>query len=575
MVYSFGVFQIDTVSFRLTRMSVDVSVEPKVFDLIVFLIRNRDRMVSRQEIFDHIWNKRVVSDAALSTHIRSARMVLDDDGKKQDVVKTVFGRGFQFVAMVTEPLQPISQKTIQDKKHEVQSDKSIAVLAFADLSSKQDQEFFSDGISEELLNLLSRIPDLKVISRTSSFSFKGRNITLQEIGEQLKVSHVLEGSVRKHEDDVRITVQLIEVASDSHVWSETYQRKMGDIFDIQYDIAQTVTRQLKSTLMGYSVVSDNIDADAYTLFLKANYYYHRFSDKTTQTAEKLIRQSLEISNKHAPSWCLLSKILYRATSHFNREHTMEWLESAKVAVEKSLELDYELASAWAQLSIVELSLKSFDASKVAIDRAMELDGKNPVIIATAAGNALDLGRLTEAVTLFQRAIQIDPLADINYYNLGIAYLWLDSIEDAEAAINMYDQFRPDASIQHVTMSAIYLRQGKLQEALIEAQKEEHPFWKLFALCNITYSHGNKDEADNLLQQFKDEYGATSPVSVAAIYAHRSAFDDSFLWLEKGLAQQDMDMFTRLNFTQFRVLYDDARWGELVKRMHYPEGHVLL
>ncbi|MCK4711077.1 MAG: winged helix-turn-helix domain-containing protein, partial [Gammaproteobacteria bacterium] len=205
-----GNIEVDTLNFHLSESGDPVSVEPQVFDLIVYLMTNRDRLVTRQEIFDKLWSGRIVSDTSLSNHIKSARKALGDDGQKQQVIKTVHGRGYQFIAHIEEVIEDkSSEKSDATKKPETEqssdTDNSIAVLAFSDLSPEHDQEYFSDGLSEELINLLAKIPELRVISRTSSFSFKGTKTTTEEIGNQLNVTHILEGSVRKAGNRLRIT----------------------------------------------------------------------------------------------------------------------------------------------------------------------------------------------------------------------------------------------------------------------------------------------------------------------------------------------------------------------------------
>jgi len=225
----------------------------------------------------------------------------------------------------------------------VENDKSIAVLAFADMSPEKDQEYFSDGISEEILNLLAKIPDLKVISRTSSFSYKGKQQNIKKIGEELQVGHVLEGSIRKSGNTFRITAQLIKVSDGAHIWSETYDRDMTDIFKIQDEIATKVTQQLKVTILGNGINAKVTNTEAYNLYLQAKQLHSQRSYNNSINAEKLIRQSIAIDSTYAPSWSLLSDIIYMITANYMKLPLEEGITTGKQAALKAIDLDPQYA----------------------------------------------------------------------------------------------------------------------------------------------------------------------------------------------------------------------------------------
>ena len=221
-------------------------------------------------------------------------------------------------------------------------DKSIAVLAFADMSPEKDQEYFSDGISEEILNLLAKIPDLKVISRTSSFSYKGKEQNIKKIGEELQVAHVLEGSIRKAGNTFRITAQLIDTRDGAHIWSETYDRPMDSIFKVQDEIAGRVTRQLKATLLG-ELASATVDPGAYELYLQARQVDRQRTAEASKNAETLMRRSIAIDSSYAPAWDWLSAIIYDqiytySTLPMAQESIAMGMDAAKRAID--LDPDY-------------------------------------------------------------------------------------------------------------------------------------------------------------------------------------------------------------------------------------------
>jgi len=574
MLYRIENIEIDTLNFHLTIDGIAAAIEPQVFDLIIYLITHRDRLVTRQEIFDNIWADRIVSDDSLSSHIKKARKVLGDDGKLQRVIKTIHGRGFQFIAD-TEELNPQPDIASPQIAATNKTDKSIAVLAFKDFSPEQDQEYFSDGLSEELINLLVKIPELRVISRTSSFSYKEKNKTTRQIGNELKVTHLLEGSVRKSGDHLRITAQLIQVSDSSHLWSETYDHIMDDIFKTQDEIAQAVTNQLQIKLYGESLKTILVDPTAYTLYLQANYLHHKFTGEATIQAEEIIQQSISIDANYAASWYLLSKIIFRSTFYLYQMPFIEGLEASREAVIKSLALDNRYALAYAQLSIINILDWDFIKSIENIEKAMALGRGDSSIIGIAAHNAMDMGNLDEAIKLLNQAIKLNQFSGIHYYNLGIVYLWLNRLDDAENALKRYITIKPGAAIQHTTMSAILLWQGKNKEALEEAKKEPHKFWNLLSQNCATFALNRTKEANKLLHQFITDYSTNHPSSLACIYAFRGETNNAFIWLETAYQQRDPELVTRLNYSFFKKIQHDPRWFNFISKIGLPEKHWLL
>lgn len=575
MHYRVGSIDVDPGNYHLSENGDPVAVEPKVFDLIVYLIRNRDRLVTRQELFDRIWQGRVVTDTSLSNHIKSARKVLGDDGQKQEVIKTIHGRGYQFIADAEE----VDEKTRAPGKpgtvHSHDADKSIAVLAFSDLSPERDQEYFSDGLSEELINLLAKIPDLRVISRTSSFSFKDKNTSTQEIGSRLNVTHILEGSVRKSGDRLRITTQLIKVSDESHLWSGTFDETMGDVFRIQDDIAQAVIKQLKVTLLGAADKSTDVNPDAYTLFLRAKYFYHKVTPETVGMAEKLIKESIAIDPRYAPSWELLSSIILRDTVYFVSRPNKEGIGQAMSALEKSLELDSEFARSYATLAGIDLSRWESDAANYNINKALLLDNTDIHVLNVASIVALHSGRIDDAIAYLQRAIKLDPLEAVHYYNLSLDYLFLGRLDEATEAIKQCELLEPDSANQHALKAWIMLAQGKYEMALEEAEKEPYELFKLFVKNVILFYLGAKTESERLLAQFIEQYGANAPTYVALVYAARMDNDPAFEWLEKAFQQQDPDLRAGISYYFFRYIWSDPRWGAFLDKLGLPEGHWLI
>ncbi|NNJ89495.1 MAG: hypothetical protein HKP53_08835, partial [Eudoraea sp.] len=265
-------------------------------------------------------------------------------------------------------------------------DKSIAVMAFADMSPKQDHEYFSDGISEELLNLLAKVPELKVISRTSSFSYKGKDTKATEIGNELKVSHILEGSIRKAGNMIRVTAQLINTSDGAHEWSHTYDRQLDSIFKIQDEIAAEVSKELKLSLLGEPLKSKTVDPEAYNLYLQANHLTKLTTKEAYIEAEAKIKESIALDSTYAPAWRCLAGIYDTGTYNFSIREPKEGIPLGLEAAHKAIELDPDLGYSYATLASLQELNWDFERSAKNMNKALELLPNDGIIIGTAALN---------------------------------------------------------------------------------------------------------------------------------------------------------------------------------------------
>ncbi|NNK72970.1 MAG: tetratricopeptide repeat protein [Flavobacteriaceae bacterium] len=447
---------------------------------------------------------------------------------------------------------------------------SIAVLAFADMSPKKDHEYFSDGISEELLNLLVKIPELKVISRTSSFSYKGKNATATEIGNQLNVTHILDGSIRKAGNTVRITAQLIRTSDGSQEWSKTFDRDLDSIFKIQDEIAKEVSKELKLSLLGETSLSQTVNTEAYNLYLQAKHLTLLNSKASYIEAEEKIKQSIAIDSNYAASLRLLAAIYDTGMYNFSIREADEGIPLGMKAAKKAIELDPASGRAYATLaSLQELSWE-FEASGNSMKKALELDPNNAVIIGTAALNTF--GDLEKSVRLLQKAIQLDPLVYGNYFNLGFVFYRLNRLDEAEKAFETFALYYPNWQIYHYMMAKIRLAQGRFDEARAEIDQETHEFFSLYGRNFVAFASGRKKEADSLFAELLEKYGKTDPANIADMYAFRGNYDEAFNWLNKAYDYRDPVLIEALTYPSFKPMRPDSRWAELIERMNFPEDH---
>ncbi|HSG66336.1 MAG TPA: tetratricopeptide repeat protein, partial [Gammaproteobacteria bacterium] len=373
-------------------------------------------------------------------------------------------------------------------------ERSVAVLPFADLSQDRDQEYFADGISEELLNLLARIPELKVAARTSSFSFRGKDVAIPEIARQLHVAHVLEGSLRKSGSRVRITAQLIHAADGFHVWSSAYDRELDDIFAIQDEIAADVVRELRITLLRGAPRVRTTDTEAYALYLRAAHLGRRANSEAFVQSDELFRRALAIDPEYAPAWEGLARnyINKAAIGLLSNE---EAHSLAREAALKALAIDADYAPAHVQLGWIAMSEENdLAAAARHFERALELDGSDLGVLGNAASLLMSLGRLEEALELQETVVGRDPVNVTSLYILATAQLWAGRFDAAIASYRTVLDLNPDRGGAHYGLGVAFLLAGDAISSLAEFERERTS-WRRIGLPMAYHALGRTADAD--------------------------------------------------------------------------------
>jgi serine/threonine protein kinase/Tfp pilus assembly protein PilF len=472
-----------------------------------------------------------------------------------------------FVLLLAATMFYISRKP---KAPAIASSKTaIAVLPFTDLSADKDQEYFSDGLSEELLNVLAKNPKLQVTSRTSAFSFKGKEVDIKTIAQKLNVTHVLEGSVRKAGDQLRITAQLIEVSTDSHLWSQTYDRQMENIFAVQDEIAASVANALKATLeVGQTPKVQETNPEAYNAYLQGRYFYDRRTKEDYEKALGYFAQALRIDPNFARAWVGLSVVRVNQIGN-GLIPIDEGIDKARKEVQKALELNPDLAEAHAQLSwIMIIHDWNWTGADAALKKALELEPANADVVRRAASLAGTLGRFDEAITLTRRSIELDPLRAATYSNLGLHAYCGGRFDEAESALRKALELNPQMPGAHSWLGQIYLAQSKLPEALAEMQKEQEP-WRGHGLALAYHAAGKKKEADDAFAEFIEKNQDAGAFQVAEIYAYRGEIDKAFEWLERAYKQRDGGLSEMKGDPLLRNLERDPRYTAFLKKLKLP------
>ena len=497
-IYRFGDREVDTRLRQIRAGAEVIDAQPKAFDLLVYLIENRDRVVDKDELLARLWSGSVVTDSALNQIVRKVRSLVGDDGNRQAVIRTVQRRGFRFVAAVRA--HDGASGAVQA---EAAAEPSIAVLPFADMSPQRDQEYFCDGMVEEIITELARIPGLRVAARTSSFAFKHRADDVREIGRQLGVKSVLEGSVRKAGETLRVTAQLIDAATGFHLWSERWDRKLVDMLAIQAEIGLKIAAVLRSSRSngnGPAAVTFTTD----DLCDRGFAHLSRTSRRSQRFALDLFKQALAIDPESVRAWAgsaLSHVVLYRTTKS-TKHHRSEALEAARHATT----LGPRSAVAWTAFGAATAIDGGYAAAQEAFARAIELD---PALFeahhyfghicieagdyeraaeqyeAAAAARPDDyqalvfarqayrsLGRPADErdaaarqVAAAERALRVDP-TDARALSLSSGSLIvLGRIDEAHAWTRRSRELEPDEPYVHYNAACALAQLGQVEEAL--------------------------------------------------------------------------------------------------------------
>ena len=444
---------------------------------------------------------------------------------------------------------------------------SIAVLPFVNMSSDPEQEYFSDGISEELLNLLSKIPEMRVIARTSSFAYKGKDVKITDVARELNVGHVLEGSVRKAGNQVRITAQLIRTSDSSHLWSETYDRNLDNIFTIQDEIADAVVRQLRITLLGDTPKTSAVHPEAYALFLQARHFGNLGTNAGRQQAAEFLQQALAIDPDYSMAWSELGRNWQNKASA-DQVNEEEGYAKSLQAHNKALKLDPNNAVAYSRLGFDRLHHEGdLPAAAMLFEQALALEPGNAVVLANAASLALTLGRTEQAVTLREYAQQLDPLSSATSMGLGTAYLANDQFDKAEAIFRkalLLSPRRP--ATRAVLVRAMGKKEGldHIEEAWSLIAEEPYEPLRLIATASLHKWLGNMAEADIALETLIEKYSGKTNNLIALAYAIRGDIDKTLEWIEQTVEiEGPQALMTTWYAPEYEILDGDPRWKKLL------------
>jgi TolB-like protein/lipoprotein NlpI len=444
--------------------------------------------------------------------------------------------------------------------------RSIAVLPFVDMSQAKDQEYFSDGVAEELLNLLSKVPELRVAARTSSFSFKGKQVEVPEIARQLHVAHVLEGSVRKSGDQVRITAQLIHASDGFHLWSQTYDRRLDDIFRIQDEIAADVVKELKVTLLGAAPQVRTTDPRAYALYLEARQLGQQFTAEAFTKSDALYRQVLQIDPRYAPAWERLGVNAVNESA-FGAISNADASVRAREAADKALALDPDFALAHGLRGWIAMTFDNdLAAAAKHYQHALALDPTDVTLLRAAGVLQRNLGRLDEAIRLMEAVVRRDPVNATSLGNLATCQVSARRFDVAMALYRTTLSLSPGRGGAHYGIGLALLLEGHAGGARAEMEQETGEPNRLLGLAMADHALGREAESDRTLAAFIPKNEKDWSYNIAGVYAFRGEADRAFEWLDKAIARGDPGLSDIPNDRLFDSVRTDPRFIPFLRRI---------
>jgi TolB-like protein/Flp pilus assembly protein TadD len=488
------------------------------------------------------------------------------------IVVMALAIGYFVVDKFVLGVAPTKQPNTASVEAGAEPHRSIAVLPFVDMSPARDQEYFTDGLTENLLNALAQLRELRVAGRTSSFAFKNRNEDLREIGEQLGVAHILEGSVQKSGVQIRITAQLINAEDGYHLWSQTYDRTLEDIFAVQDEIANEVAKAMRVTLLGHEaeVLRSHSQGttSAYNEYLKGHHEANRGNLQGHEQALIHFESALEQDPRLAVAWAGRSSSRAYVTG-FSDTNFAAGYEDARRSALRALDLDPDLPEGHVALSDIQQSYDwDWAAAEASLRRALELRPGDTEILSKLSLLKAIRGRRDEAFADIQQVVELDPLNWVAQRRLASALVARGNLDESLRILDRLEATDPSRSALYWGRGSVRLRQGEYELALEEFAREPFEFLRLTGQAIANHHLGRKDEAVNRLQALISTTGESASFQIAAVYAQWGDADNAMSWLERAYVIRDPGLPNVNGAFLFEPIKDDPRFQAFLKKMNF-------
>ena len=452
------------------------------------------------------------------------------------------------------------------------SEKSIAVLPLVNTSGDPSNEYFSDGLSEELIAVLAKIPELKVIGRSSSFFFKGKSVDSAAIGHKLGVANLIEGSVRKQGDRVRIVAELISAADGRSLWSDTYDRELKDVFAVQAEIAKSVAEQMKVKLLGERQQSDaapsNENLAAHNAVLQADFYFQQLTPESVRRAIQFLEEAVRLDPNYALAYAKLSQAWRQYAASFATDDAQKAYAEARRAAEKAISLAPDLPEVRMAVGLLAFTPDlDFRAAEKEFRRVLEY-APNHAAAKTYLGAMLSAqGQLAEAEQICREAVSLDPLGTSSWYNIGRVVVGLGRYKEAEELFRKGLEIQPQASRFHSYLALLDIVQNRPTQAMTNARLETEGFWRDYAIALVHQTQDYRVAADAALKDFIARNSNGGAFQVAVLFAARKEPEKMFEWLDTAFATHDSGL-SQMAVTPFFLPYvNDSRFVALCQKLN--------
>jgi len=569
--YEFGHYRLDVRAHLLLRNGRRVVLTPKAVDLLAALVEAQGEPVGKQELLHRVWPDAVVEEGSLTSHISLLRRVLAEGAGGQQFIETLPKRGYRFVGPCAAMAQPAAATGAGRRM--------LVVLPFENLSGGRKHDYFSEGLTEEMISQLARLSpeQLGVIARTSAMQYKSTTKTAQQIGQELGVSHLLEGSVRRSGERVRITAQLIRVSDATHLWAEGYERSLHDILALQAEVARAIAREIQIKLtIGVQHRLDRvaaIDPEAHEAYLRGRHLWNRRTEEGMRNSIAQYEEAIRRHPDYAMAYAGVADT-YVMLACRGMVSAKETFRKARAAARKALELDAELGEAHGSLAHVRLHDWDWEGLDRDFLRAIELHPAQPIVYYWYGEFLMSMGRPEEAIAMTRRAQQADPLSPVIAASLAMILYLARKYDEAVKVLQRAQEIDPSHFLPHLRMGLVRLQQKSHAEAIRELQTAarlaNHSTETLAALGTGYAMAGMSGEAHRIVAQLQASQAEhyVLPYNIAKIYAAACDKERTLEWLERAYQEGNPDLIELNSEPVFDGLRGEPMFSELMRRIGF-------
>lgn len=563
--YQFDTIRVDLAAFKVFRNEEPLKIEPKAFEVLVYLLENRKRTVEKQEILDKIWRDTYVTENALTRIIAQLRKALGD-AKQSRYIETVPKHGYRFIAEVSIAYEEMIE--------------SLAVLPFASNDGGSNVEYLGDGLTEDLIDALSRLPRLRVTARSIAFRYKGVDTDPLAIGRELGVHSIVLGRISIRSDELTVKIDLVDAATGSQLWGARYERQLADLLVVRELISKDIFEAIKQRLAGDTQTlparRETENARAYQIYLRGRYHWNLQTPEGMSRSISYFNQAIVEDPEYALAYAGLADA-YTWLATFGFQRPSEAFPKAKAAALKAVELDDESAVGYASLAAARMNYDwDWKSTEEEISRAIDLDPRYAYGIMMHSQYLMWTGQVDAAVEEAQRALELDPLSFRMNLNLGWACYYARRFQEAAEQFQTTLELNPNFAPALYGLGESYVQQGDLAEAIatLEQAKQLAGGYPSSSLAYVYTLAGRHDAARHelaeLIEHSQKEY--VSPYYVAVIYAGFGDIDQTLTWLEKAYSERSGTLLTLRVNPKFDVMRSDPRFGDMIERIG-PEETV--